>query len=56
MKRNIYETLKNIADAYYCELVTSELRDDVLEILTDDLIKDLERVLGKIVYYGKLNN
>ena len=56
MDRNIYDVLEDITDAYYCELVASELRDDVLEILTDDLKNDLEKVLYKIKQYGELVN
>lgn len=56
MDRNIYNILEDITDAYYCELVASELRDDVLEILTDDLKNDLEKVLNKIKKYGELAN
>ena len=36
MDRNIYDILEDITDAYYCELVASELRDDLLKILEDD--------------------
>ena len=56
MDRNIYDILEDITDAYYCELVASELRDDVLEILTDELKNDLEKVLDKIKKYGELAN
>ena len=56
MNRNIYDILEDITDAYYCELVASELRDDVLEILTNDLKNDLEKVLYKIKQYGELAN
>ena len=56
MDRNIYDILEDITDAYYCELVASELRDDVLEILTDDLKNDLEKVLYNIKQYGELAN
>ena len=56
MDRNIYDVLEDITNAYYCELVASELRDDVLEILTDDLKNDLEKVLAKIKKYGELAN
>ena len=56
MDRNIYNVLEDITDAYYCELVASEVRDDVLEILTDDLKNDLEKVLDKIKKYGELAN
>ena len=56
MNRNIYDILEDITDAYYCELVASEVRDDVLEILTDDLKNDLEKVLYKIKQYGELAN
>lgn len=56
MDRNIYDVLEDITDAYYCELVASEVRDDVLEILTDDLKNDLEKVLDKIKKYGELVN
>ena len=56
MNRNIYDILEDITDAYYCELVASELRDDVLEILTNDLKNDLEKVLDKIKKYGELAN
>lgn len=56
MDRNIYDILEDITDAYYCELVASELRNDVLEILTDDLKNDLEKVLNKIKKYGELAN
>ena len=56
MNRDIYDILEDITDAYYCELVASELRDDVLEILTDDLKNDLEKVLDKIKQYGELAN
>ena len=56
MDRNIYDVLEDITDAYYCELVASEVRDDVLEILTDDLKNDLEKVLDKIKKYGKIAN
>ena len=56
MDRNIYDVLEDITDAYYCELVASEVRDDVLEILTDDLKNDLEKVLDKIKQYGEVAN
>ena len=56
MDRNIYDVLEDITDAYYCELVASELRNDVLEILTDDLKNDLEKVLDKIKQYGEIAN
>ena len=56
MDRNIYDVLEDITDAYYCELVASELKNDVLEILTDDLKNDLEKVLDKIKKYGELAN
>lgn len=59
MERNIttiYDVLEDIADAYYCELVASELRDDVLEILTDELKNDLKKVLDKIKQYGEIAN
>lgn len=56
MDRNIYDVLEDIIDAYYCELVASEVRDDILEILTDDLKNDLEKVLDKIKKYGELAN
>lgn len=56
MDRNIYDVLEDITNAYYCELVASELRDDVLEILTNDLKNDLEKVLAKIKKYGELAN
>lgn len=56
MDRNIYDVLEDITNAYYCELVASELRDDVLEILTNDLKNDLEKVLDKIKKYGELAN
>lgn len=56
MDRNIYDVLEDITDAYYCELVASELRDDLLKILEDDLKNDLEKVLDKIKKYGELAN
>ena len=56
MDRNIYDILEDITDAYYCELVASELRDDLLKILEDDLKNDLEKVLAKIKQYGELAN
>lgn len=56
MDRNIYDVLEDITDAYYCELVASELRDDLLKILEDDLKNDLEKVLAKIKQYGELAN
>lgn len=56
MNRNIYDILEDITDAYYCELVASELRDDLLKILEDDLKNDLEKVLDKIKKYGELAN
>ena len=56
MDRNIYDVLEDITDAYYCELVASEVRNDVLEILTDDLKNDLEKVLDKIKKYGEIAN
>lgn len=56
MDRNIYDVLEDINDAYYCELVASELRDDLLKILEDDLKNDLEKVLYKIKQYGELAN
>ena len=56
MDRNIYDILEDITDAYYCELVASELRDDLLKILEDDLKNDLEKVLDKIKKYGELAN
>ena len=56
MYRNIYDVLEDITDAYYCELVASELRDDLLKILEDDLKNDLEKVLAKIKKYGEIAN
>lgn len=56
MDRNIYDILEDITDAYYCELVASELRDDLLKILEDDLKNDLEKVLDKIKKYGEIAN
>lgn len=56
MDRNIYDILEDITDAYYCELVASELRDDLLKILEDDLKNDLEKVLDKIKQYGEIAN
>ena len=56
MDRNIYDVLEDITDAYYCELVASEVRDDLLEILEDDLKNDLEKVLDKIKKYGEIAN
>ena len=56
MNRNIYDILEDITDAYYCELVASELRDDLLKILEDDLKNDLEKVLDKIKQYGEIAN
>ena len=56
MDRNIYDVLEDITDAYYCELVASEVRDDLLKILEDDLKNDLEKVLVKIKQYGELAN
>ena len=56
MDRNIYDILEDITNAYYCELVASELRGDVLKILTDDLKNDLEKVLDKIKQYGEIAN
>lgn len=56
MDRNIYDVLEDITDAYYCELVASELRDDLLKILEDDLKNDLEKVLDKIKQYGEIAN
>ena len=56
MNRNIYDILEDITDAYYCELVASEVRDDILEILTDDLKNDLKKVLDKIKQYGEIAN
>ena len=54
--RTVYDILEDITDVYYCELVASEVKDDVLEILTDDLKNDLEKVLDKIKKYGELAN
>lgn len=56
MDRNIYDVLEDITDAYYCELVASELRNDLLKILEDDLKNDLEKVLAKIKQYGEIAN
>ena len=56
MDRNIYDILEDITDAYYCEFVESELRDDLLKILEDDLKNDLEKVLDKIKKYGEIAN
>lgn len=56
MDRNIYNVLEDITDAYYCELVASEVRDDLLKILEDDLKNDLEKVLDKIKKYGEIAN
>ena len=56
MDRNIYDILEDITNAYYCELVASELRDDLLKILEDDLKNDLEKVLDKIKQYGEIAN
>ena len=56
MDRNIYDILEDITDAYYCELVASEVRDDLLKILEDDLKNDLEKVLAKIKQYEEIAN
>ena len=56
MDRNIYDVLEDITDSYYCELVASEVRDDLLKILEDDLKNDLEKVLAKIKQYEEIAN
>lgn len=56
VKRGIYECVEDIANAFYCELVASEVSDDILNILEDDLVMDLERVLAKIKMYSEKVN
>lgn len=51
----IFDLLEAIGDAFHIELYDNDdIRDDVYSILRDDIAQDLEHVLNKIVYYGKL--
>lgn len=51
----IYSLLETIGDAFHIELYDNDnIRDDVYLILRDDIAQDLEHILNKIVYYGKL--
>ena len=49
----IYELLEAIERAYLTELLPLDIRPDVLDILEEDLIVDLERILEKIKYYSQ---
>ena len=49
----IYELLEAIERAYLTELLPLDIRLDVLDILEEDLIVDLERILEKIKYYSQ---
>ena len=52
----IHELLEAIEKAYLTELLGINiryLRLDVLNILEEDIIQDLERVLDKIKYYSQ---
>ena len=49
----IYELLEVIERAYLTELLPLDIRPDVLDVLEEDLIVDLERILEKIKYYSQ---
>ena len=49
----IYELLEAIERAYLTELLPLDIRPDVLDVLEEDLIVDLERILEKIKYYSQ---
>ena len=49
----VYELLEGIEKAYLTELLTTDIRVDVLEILEEDIIQDLEMILAKIKYYSQ---
>ena len=56
-ERTIYDVMEDIVDTYFCELVASNVSDDVLDILHSDLCMELEKVLEKVKMYSKkINN
>lgn len=57
MGEKLYNLAEDIANAFYVEIIASEVSDDIVNILEDDLCSDLERVLTKIkLYSSKINN
>ena len=52
----IYELLEAIEKTYVYKILPLDVRLDVLEILEEDLIQDLERILDKINFYYKVTN
>lgn len=54
-EETIYDLLEAIGEAFHIELFSNDnIRDDVYYILRDDIVNDLEHILNKIEYYGKL--
>ena len=57
MGEKLYNLVEDIANAFYVEIIASDVSDDIVNILEDDLCSDLERVLTKIkLYSSKINN
>ena len=57
MWEKLYNLAEDIANAFYVEIIASEVSDDIVDILEDDLCSDLEKVLTKIkLYSSKINN
>ena len=50
---HIFELLDTIERTYLNELLPTDIRPDVLDILEEDLIVDLQRILEKIKYYSQ---
>lgn len=57
MGEKLYNLAEDIANTFYVEIIASDVSDDIINILEDDLCSDLERVLTKIkLYSSKINN
>ena len=56
-ERGIYEVAEEVVNAFYVDLVCSDIEKDVLDILELDICAELDRVLAKIKLYAtKINN
>ena len=53
----LHDLLEAISDAYLIELELRDVPMDILDILQEDILQDLEKVLEKIKRYGnKIND
>ena len=53
----LYDLLEAIGDAYLIELEFRDTNPSLLDILQEDVLQDLEKVLEKIKRYGnKIND